>query len=377
METESNSLRIDLLEEGQKIQQFTEMVENQYHLDNYCVLGASPNFYTSKVYTKGINNILQGFYSAYENHLPIRLTPDIIWLLIVQGFSHHVNYNSKELREKFVNFEGKKKLEIIIPKYHSYKQMKSEDYAELFENLTEKIKENVGEELINTIDFNFSTSNEITKVVGYASIMSSLKKFFEFRGFCHMCNYPYIILEGKLEDWESILKKTKDLSKYDLERWTSMLEIPLKEIIETKKGNINKQFWKSILYPDKIDEKIEIGVYKYKTIQVDGINGWLLTFFPYYIDGYFRYTNSIKTKDLWRLPEKILKTPLLMKSDDEGETPMIIYSGFLGMKVDKEKNNLVTAEIGWYVKEKCNDGKNRFGFSMRDNFLGHYEEDSD
>ena len=377
METESNSLRIDLLEEGQKIEQFTEMVENQYHLDNYCVLGASPNFYTSKVYTKGINNILQGFYSAYENHLPIRLTPDIIWLLIVQGFSHHVNYNSKELREKFVNFEGKKKLEIIIPKYHSYKQMKSEDYAELFENLTEKIKENVGEELINTIDFNFSTSNEITKVVGYASIMSSLKKFFEFRGFCHMCNYPYIILEGKLEDWESILKKTKDLSKYDLERWTSMLEIPLKEIIETKKGNINKQFWKNILYPDKIDEKIEIGEYKYKTIQVDGINGWLLTFFPYYIDGYFRYTNSIKTKDLWRLPEKILKTPLLMKSDDEGETPMIIYSGFLGMKVDKEKNNLVTAEIGWYVKEKCNDGKNRFGFSMRDNCLGHYEEDSD
>ena len=377
METESNSLRIDLLEEGQKIQQFTEMIENQYHLDNYCVLGASPNFYTSKVYTKGINNILQGFYSAYENHLPIRLTPDIIWLLIVQGFSHHVNYNSKELREKFVNFEGKKKLEIIIPKYHSYKQMKSEDYAELFENLTEKIKENVGEELINTIDFNFSTSNEITKVVGYASIMSSLKKFFEFRGFCHMCNYPYIILEGKLEDWESILKKTKDLSKYDLERWTSMLEIPLKEIIETKKGNINKQFWKNILYPDKIDEKIEIGDYKYKTIQVDGINGWLLTFFPYYKDGYFRYTNSIKTKDLWRLPEKILKTPLLMKSDDEGETPMIIYSGFLGMKVDKEKNNLVTAEIGWYVKEKCNDGKNRFGFSIRDNCLGHYEEDSD
>ena len=377
METESNSLRIDLLEEGQKIEQFTEMVENQYHLDNYCVLGASPNFYTSKVYTKGINNILQGFYSAYENHLPIRLTPDIIWLLIVQGFSHHVNYNSKELREKFVNFEGKKKLEIIIPKYHSYKQMKSEDYAELFENLTEKIKENVGEELINTIDFNFSTSNEITKVVGYASIMSSLKKFFEFRGFCHMCNYPYIILEGKLEDWESILKKTKDLSKYYLERWTSMLEIPLKEIIETKKGNINKQFWKNILYPDKIDEKIEIGDYKYKTIQVDGINGWLLTFFPYYKDGYFRYTNSIKTKDLWRLPEKILKTPLLMKSDDEGETPMIIYSGFLGMKVDKEKNNLVTAEIGWYVKEKCNDGKNRFGFSMRDNCLGHYEEDSD
>ena len=383
MQTEENSLRIDLLEEGQKITQFTEMVENQYYLNNYNVLGASPNFYSSKVYTKGIDNILQGFYSAYENHLPIRLTPDIIWLLIVQGFAQHVNYNAEELRQKFVNFEGKKKLEIIINKYHSYKQMKSEDYEYLFENLTEKIKENVGEELINTIDFNFSTSNKITKVVGYASIMSALKKYFEFRGVCHVCNYPYIILDGKLEDWENILKKTKELAKYDLEKWVKRLEIPLNEIIETKKGKINKEFWKKIIYPDKIDEKIKIGTYKYKTIQVDGINGWLLIFFPYFKNGYFRYDTSLKVKDIWRLPKRLLKTPLIMKSDDERETPMNIFSGFLGMKVDKKKDNLVTAEIGWYVKGKSgnneDDNNNSFGFHRIRPLkpMGHDDSDSE
>ena len=373
MQNDENSLRIDLLEKGQKIEQFTDMAKNQYHLDVDNVLGASSNYYTSKVYIKGINNILQGFYSAYENHLPIRLTPDIIWLLIVQGFAQHVNFNAEYLRKKFVNFEGKKTLEIIINKYHSYKQMKSRDYEDLFENLTEKIKENIGEELINTIDFNFSTSNKITKVVGYTSIMSSMKHYFEYQAFCHMCNYPYIILDGKLEDWESILKKTKELAKYDLKGWVSHLENPLNEIIKTKKGKINKEFWKKILYPDKVDERIEIGIYKYKTIQVDGIKGWLLLFFPYFKDGDFRYNTSLKTKDLSKLPDRLLKTPLLMKSDDEGETPMIIYSGFLGMKVDKKKDNLVTAEIGWFVKEKSkdkNDSKIRFPF-------GDYESDSD
>ncbi len=30
------------------------------------------------------------------------------------------------------------------------------------------------------------------------------------------------------------------------------------------------------------------------------------------------------------------------------------------MKVDKEKDNLATTEIGWYVKEKCNDNKTCF-----------------
>ena len=301
---------------------------------------------------------MQGFYSAYENHYPIRLTPDIIWLLIVQGFAQHVNFNAERLREKFVNFKGKKELEIIISKYHSYKQMKSKDYEDLFENLSEKIKENVGEELINTLDFNFSTSNRITKVVGYASIMSTLKKYFKYIGFCHVCNYPYILLEGKLEDWKSVLKKTKKLSKYDLEEWVSSLEIPLNEIIKAKKGIINRGFWKKILYPDKVDERVEIETYKYKTIQVDAINGWLLTFFPYFEDGSFRFGTSLKTKDLWRLPKRLLETPLLMKSDDEGEIPTTIYSGFLGMKVDKEKDNLVTAEIGWYVKEKSEDREN-------------------
>ena len=363
MQNDKNSLRIDLLDEGQEIKQFTEMAENQYLLDDKNVLGASPNFYKTKVYIKGISNILQGFYSAYENHLPLRLTPDIIWLLIVQGFAQHVNFNAEKLRDKFVNFENKKTLEVIISKYHSYKQMKSEDYENLFEKLTEQVKSYVGEELINTLDFNFSTSNKITKIVGYTSIMSAMKKYFHFTGFCHMCNFPYIILEGSLEDWENILKKVKELEKYDLKEWTELLEDILKEIIETKKGKINKDFWKRILFPDKADEKIEIDMsYQYKTIQVDGINGWLLYFFPYFNDGEFRcdykefkYAPTLKTKDLWKLPDRLLKTPLLMKSDDEGKTDMIIYSGFLGMNVDKEKDNLATPEIGWFVKEKSND----------------------
>ena len=108
MQSDENSLRIDLLEEGQKLKQFREMAEKQFLLNEYNVVGASPNFYTTKVYIEGVSNILQGFYSAYENHLPIRLTPDIIWLLIVQGFAHHVNFNAEYLRNRFVNFENKK-----------------------------------------------------------------------------------------------------------------------------------------------------------------------------------------------------------------------------------------------------------------------------
>ena len=74
--------------------------QNQYLLSEKMFQLASQNIYKAKVYITGISNILQGFYSGYENHLPIRLTPDIIWLLIVQGFAQHVNFNAEYLRNK-------------------------------------------------------------------------------------------------------------------------------------------------------------------------------------------------------------------------------------------------------------------------------------
>ena len=48
--------------------------------------------------------VINGFYAAHANHLPIRLKPDDIWLLIVQAFSTYVNNNSERLRDKFVNY---------------------------------------------------------------------------------------------------------------------------------------------------------------------------------------------------------------------------------------------------------------------------------
>ena len=79
------------------------------------------------------------------------------------------------------------------------------------------------------------------------------------------------------------------------------------------------------------------------------------------------------------MPDKLLKTPLLMISDDEGETKMTIYSGFFGMSVNKKDNNLVTAEIGWFVKKKDKDkdkGDHAFRIPRPDRPLG-VDDDSE
>jgi len=50
------------------------------------------------------------------------------------------------------------------------------------EILLNELKKILVYEFVNTISFNFSTSNKITKVIGYISIMSTIKKYFKFKG---------------------------------------------------------------------------------------------------------------------------------------------------------------------------------------------------
>ena len=64
------------------------------------------------IYDLGDHPVLRGYEMAYKNHLPIIISPDIIWTLILQGFALHVQSNSEKLRTSFVDFDGKKKLEI-------------------------------------------------------------------------------------------------------------------------------------------------------------------------------------------------------------------------------------------------------------------------
>ena len=54
-----------------------------------------------------------GYLNAYFDHCTIKVSPNIIWQLILNAFSKYVNDNSEDLREIFVNFSGKKDLIVV------------------------------------------------------------------------------------------------------------------------------------------------------------------------------------------------------------------------------------------------------------------------
>ena len=47
----------------------------------------------------GNHPFFYGMYEAYASHRPFVLSPDMIWLLISQGFSHHINADPEKYRD--------------------------------------------------------------------------------------------------------------------------------------------------------------------------------------------------------------------------------------------------------------------------------------
>ena len=98
--------------------------------------------------------LLNGFYTAHTNHYPIRIKPDDIWLLIVQAFSNHVNANSEELRHYFVDFDGKKTLQVVY-ELDGIKQVNKKVLENFSEQINEQMIKYLGKELLGILTPNF------------------------------------------------------------------------------------------------------------------------------------------------------------------------------------------------------------------------------
>ena len=272
----------------------------------------------NKIWSFGYHKVLLGYLNAYFDHCPIKVSPNVIWQLILNKFSKYVNDNSERLRNIFVNFEGKKDLECI--RIGSFKDVyKYED--DLIEEFCNKISENIGNELTDILIPNFTTSTKETIIAGKVSIMSTFQKYFNYRIDMVICGIPYILLEGTLEDWKKILEKLKSLSKYKF--YTEKIEKDIIEIINTKKGKINLGFWRTIIMETKKNVNETIGC-KNIEVEKDIITGWILDFFD---------RTEVKKENLRDLNEEVIETPVTIEEKNSGKTKSaVIYAGIRDLK---------------------------------------------
>ena len=161
-EPKENELKIDLYPKNKPRYTFDKTSVSTLITED--VIGHSLNPKQSLAYIDSNVPLLNGFYTAHTNHYPIRIKPDDIWLLIVQAFSNHVNANAEKLRHYFVNFDGKQKLTVNYS-ISDIKQVDKKILENFSEQINEQMKKYLGDELIDVLTPNFSTSDYDSKIV--------------------------------------------------------------------------------------------------------------------------------------------------------------------------------------------------------------------
>ena len=292
----------------------------------------------------GKDAFYRSIVEAYANHLSITLSPDMIWLVISQGFARYVNAHAEELRPKLVNHTGKKDLVIV-----TNRDLLAEDYnwPPLISRFASKINQHTKGNIAQTITSDFTTTGTAERVASQITLMESVKSYFEYIVDYIVCGIPSVTLTGTVKDWQKVLEKTRQLKQYGLEPWISELEPILMEFIRTADGHPKRAFWSSIVKKVGINKLEGGGCMGGEPTKLDG---WILKLFP---DEYGHTPDKVEyTKDMPTEYVRVgFKYRVIDPSDNHpiSETAMELWAGFIGAQVDK-KSHMVTPKIGWLVR---------------------------
>lgn len=283
---------------------------------------------------------------SFSGHRPLVLSPDMFWLLILQGLAYLIRENPEEYRDFFVSHDGKKVLTVF--REDLVKGLPDNPWPEVFEEFSRQIKREIGEGNHSRIITNFSTTGPVEKAAFEVALMDSMQKFFDYE--VSACGIPEVWLEGEIEDWRHLRDKSQMLGEsYDLEWWTRPIKETLDRIYRNALGEKDPDLWKDI--------------YKYKSGSGGPfVSGWVIDFFPEFnpylngndacvrplVNGRVRVTTD-------ELPPGISLVPFKWNTMTGLAYEMEFIAGFTSVSQDSE-TMAVRPRIGWAVKEKQVEG---------------------
>ena len=308
------------------------------------------------IYTRD-NGFIETLQYCYDEHRPLKLSPDHIWTLICQATSIHINQHYDSLKN--IIFTDEKKEELIIR--NDSLANNARYWGTLIKDFCNETKNHTRNDLYDFFVPNFSTTTPVQTTVYQITLLESYKKKFSYVGETG-CGIPQITIMGNKEDWIWIFDHLSDLDKLGLTWWGKELRPIIKEFINVFDDKINVSFWDSI-YKDAA----EYGAFY--------ISGWIIKFFPYLPttgEDFLGYTSEGKGK--YELVYRL--NPYLHGNDYKLSTlgtesfpsglsqidikwinyfnrttkKMEAYSGFFGVKQSQDKT--LEPFISWLVCKK-------------------------
>ena len=304
-------------------------------------LGAS---FANKSLVDGDDN---AFFSmvclAYAQHRPIVLSPDIMWIIICNGFSQYVNRDPEKFRQYLVNYDDKETL-VIRTGLETTTAQKVQKFADLI------AKETKGD-IAELMTCNFSTTGMMEKMVSQITLMDAVKEYFDYLELLQGCGIPSVTLEGTPDDWRLLREKTRKLGGFGVKQWTDKLDPILAEFVLASEGKPNLKFWWNMAIKGRpVDFHLKAGGGCLPAYGPTPFDGWFLEFIPFDNRG----ERPEKIAYGHELPPLMTSVPIIQFVEDDmgnymGINTLELRGGIVGLAQDRETKAL-RPEIGWLVR---------------------------
>ena len=238
---------------------------------------------------EGGHSLLKAIHLAFQSHRPLSLSPDAIWLLILQGFAAHVSANAERLRPLFVTHAGK--LDIGWRDDSLRMGNPDNDWTGVVDGLCTQMAEHLADDAGELLQPRFSTTTAVHRTAAQVALLDAMQSYFAYHVFTS-CGIPRVHLEGSVDDWRMLADCVARLAPFDLEWWVGPLLPILDEFVAAARGRAKTAFWQSI--------------YKYASASGGArVTGWINAFFPY-------------VREDWGRGSATDRNPCLLQTEEEG-----------------------------------------------------------
>lgn len=148
------------------------------------------------------NPLFSAVHLAYTGHRSLVLSPDMIWIAVVQGFAQHINNNSEKYRHRFVSQEGKLLVTALLPGLDA--RSPESDWAGGIEALAREVEAIVGERF-GALSCDFTTSGAIERLACQVALLDTFQSYFTLV-LLSGCGIPSVTLLG------DVIQNPADLS---------------------------------------------------------------------------------------------------------------------------------------------------------------------
>lgn len=288
---------------------------------------------------------------AYDQHRPVTISPEMVWLTVIQGVGIHLNKEIASLNDQaFYVKRDNFKLKADGNKWNG-----------VFNETNGQIKALLGAEFHNYLFKRFSTSNWSSNAATNLAIVDDSGEVFTFVN-TTACGIPSYTIKGTANDWSKIEKAVAELDGFELEWWTKYLIPVIKEFKAAASGTPNISFWKDFYKNSDDGSGNEL------------ITGHILQLFPYKKagkeykmsemigrlpgdDSYSRIVYPDGREEMYKpvfttgnVPKGYGQTALELEQNGR-VYDMKLMSGFIGCVEDPNTKGLTPVIASWVMNE--------------------------